>query len=95
MSQYRHILFATDLLVGCLEIGQKALELAKLYGTRVSVLHVVEELPVDLDDGFMPFTPDLRDDVLIREATRSLDRLTAQLGIGEGDRWVRSGPTKA
>ncbi len=95
LSLYRHVLFTTDLLEGCLNIGQRAVEIARFYNARISLLHVIEHVPVDLDDGIMPVPPSMLDEQLVREARTSLDRLAVELGIAEAERWVEVGSTKA
>ncbi|MEN8260763.1 MAG: universal stress protein [Pseudomonadota bacterium] len=53
--KYRHILLATDLSEATRQAGIQAREIAKQYGAKLTVLHVMEALPVD-DDLLEPTT---------------------------------------
>jgi len=48
MSDYKHILCAVDLNNDSLPVAARAAELAKLYHAQLSLLHVVEYIPIDL-----------------------------------------------
>ena len=47
MGTYRHIVCATDFSDRCVVAGQRAAELARLYGAELTLLHIVEHFPVD------------------------------------------------
>lgn len=46
MSEYKHILFATDLTSLCMNIAPKVKKLAELYGAKISLITVLEETPI-------------------------------------------------
>lgn len=95
MAAYTHILFATDLLEGCLAVGRRAVELAEFYQARLTFLHVVEYMPLDLDDGMLPMPPNVLDEELIQEARTSLRHLAAQLGVEDAEQRIEVGSTKS
>lgn len=45
-TQYSHILLATDLLDDNAGVMERAAEMVKHYGSQLSVLHVVESVPI-------------------------------------------------
>ena len=47
MKSYRNILCATDFSDHCKAAAERAAELARLYGARLTLLHIVEHFPVD------------------------------------------------
>lgn len=50
MGIYRNILCATDFSDHCRVAAERAAELARLYGARLTLLHVVEHFPVNRSD---------------------------------------------
>jgi universal stress protein A len=47
MNDYRNILCATDFSVHCRAAAERAVEMARRYGARLTLLHVVEYFPED------------------------------------------------
>ena len=47
MEGYRNILCATDFSDHCRIAAERAADLARLYGARLTLLHIVEHFPVD------------------------------------------------
>lgn len=47
MKAYRNILCATDFSDHCRAAAERAADLARAYGARLTLLHVVEHFPVD------------------------------------------------
>ena len=47
MKGYKNILCATDFSDYCRVAAERAAELARVYGARLTLLHVVEHFPVD------------------------------------------------
>jgi universal stress protein A len=80
MEPYHHILVATDLSDESDAAVMRALDLAQRYGSRLTLLHVVDytvdELPIDwLETG-----EDNSDDFLRNRAEQALTELAAELG---------------
>jgi universal stress protein A len=93
MEDYRHILLATDFAPESRRVGERAVELAARYGARLSLLHVVDYVPLELSNDMMLAEPVDVDGRLVEEARESLDRLAAELGQGDAQRWVVLGST--
>ncbi len=95
MDDYRHILLATDLAPESRHVGDRAVEIAARYGARLSLLHVVDYVPLDLSNDMMLAEPVDVDGRLIEEARANLDRLAGELGLDDAQRWVVLGSTGA
>ena len=93
MDDYRHILLATDFAPESRRVGERAVELAARYGARLSLLHVVDYVPLELSNDMMLAEPVDVDGRLVEEARESLDRLAGDLGQGDAQRWVVLGST--
>ncbi len=95
MDDYRHILLATDLAPESRHVGDRAVEIAARYGARLSLLHVVDYVPLELSNDMMLAEPVDVDGRLIEEARTNLDRLAGELGLDDAQRWVVLGSTGA
>ena len=93
-NAYRHILFATDFGPAAQTIGSRAVELARHYQFRLSLLHVVEYVPTDLGGDFgMPPPLEVETELLARSRQR-LTELATQLKAGDATQFVQVGTTK-
>lgn len=95
MGDYRHLLLATDFSEGSEQVAKRAADLAQHYQARLSVMHVVDYLPV-ADSVYgpgIPFDPDLTDQI-VASAKRRLAALAEPLAIPEEARWVEIGSPK-
>lgn len=92
--QYRHILIAVDLSDYSEKVARRACKLAELAGARLSLLHVVEYIPVDpAGEALLP-TPVNLEQELIDSARQRLDALAAKLEIPQCQRYVEIGNIK-
>lgn len=48
MQDYQHMLIATDATADSDRVASRAARIAKIYGSRVTLLHVLEHLPTDI-----------------------------------------------
>lgn len=94
MTAYRHILIAVDLTEDSKQVGQRACALAKDSDARLSLLHVVEYVPVDPAGEAMLPPPVNMEDELVVAARQRLDSLAESLGIPDCDRYVEIGNIK-
>jgi universal stress protein A len=93
---YRHILVAADFSEHAERAVERALDLAQHYRADLSVVHVVEYLPL-LDPSFGPIAPfdvDLTEQML-EAAKKRLAALAEKSGIPENRRWIEMGSPKA
>jgi universal stress protein A len=94
MDRYRRILLVVDLGEQSEQIGARARDLAALLGAELSVLHVVEYVPVEpMGETLLPAVQIEED--LVQRAKQRLAELCARLGIGAARRDVAAGNIKA
>lgn len=93
-TAYQHLLAAVDFSPGTEAMMQRAMDLADRYGARLSVIHVVEYLPVAMDTEMM--LPPLAgvEEQLLENARKRLEQLTQGLGAEQAARYVELGSTK-
>ena len=91
---YQRILLVVDLSDDSHVIGERARSLAQACGATVSLLHVVEYVPVEpLGETLLPAVE--MEEELIKRARERLDALAQDLGLGTAVRRVETGNTKA
>ncbi len=84
MENYKHILLAVDFYENSETITNKAEDLAKKYQAKLSIVHVVDSLPIT-DAGYgtdIPFNMDLTAELMAGAKTR-LVKLAEKLGVPE------------
>jgi universal stress protein A len=92
---YRHVLLAADFSEHGEQVSARAQELAGRYRADLSLVHVVENLPL-MDSSYGPIVPfDLDLHQQIMEAARvRLNALAEKLGIPPERRWLEMGSPK-
>jgi universal stress protein A len=94
MSIYRNILLVVDLGEQSELIGARARDLAALIGAELSVLHVVEYVPVEpMGETLLPAMQ--IEEELVNRAKQRLAELAVKLGIDTVRRDVAAGNIKA
>ncbi len=95
MQPYRHILLATDFSEHGKEVADHAKDLAERYQAELSVLHVVDNLPVtdSIYGPIIPFDVDITEQ-LLKASKEKLDEIGERLGIPGKRRWVEVGSPK-
>ncbi len=94
MSIYRRILLVVDLGEQSERIGVRARDLASLLGAELSLLHVVEYVPVEpMGETLLPAMQ--IEEELVQRATSRLAEFAANLGIGAARYQVTAGNIKA
>jgi universal stress protein A len=94
MGMYRRILLVVDLGEQSEHIGARARDLAALMDAELSVLHVVEYVPVEpLGETLLPAVQ--IEEELVNRANARLAEFAAKLGIGDVKREVTAGNIKA
>ena len=95
MSGYQHLLIAVDLTQDSEVVARRGQEIAGRYGAKLSLLHVVEFVPVDpAGEALLPPPVDLEGE-LVQGARQRLDALCASLGLQTAVRRVEVGNIKA
>ena len=94
MHGYEHVLLATDLSEKSDVVAQRAADTAERHGARLSLAHIVEQLPVDyVAEGVPIEVPDVTE-ALEREAREQLQKLAEQLGLEFAACWVQVGSAR-
>ncbi|MGR9071657.1 MAG: universal stress protein [Gammaproteobacteria bacterium] len=95
MDTYQHILLTVDYSGDCELVALKARELARRSRAMLSVLHVVDDIPMpDTQYGtIIPLDAESNDPLLEREKNR-FSRLAEDLGIDRTRRWLVWGVPK-
>ena len=95
MSGYQHLLIAVDLTQDSEIVARRGQEIARRYGAKLSLLHVVEFVPVDpAGEALLPPPVDLEGE-LVQGARQRLDALCGSLGLQTAARRVEVGNIKA
>jgi universal stress protein A len=95
MSGYQHLLIAVDLTQDSEIVARRGMEIAGRYGAKISLLHVVEFVPVDpAGEALLPPPVDLEGE-LVQGARQRLDALCGSLGLQTAARRVEIGNIKA
>lgn len=91
---YEHVLLATDLLQETAAVVEKAKQLTELYQAKLSVIHVVESVPIYFgNEMVLPETQEIERQLLERAKQKMTD-LCQSLAISESDGHVEMGMTK-
>lgn len=94
MNSYKHILLAVDFSEHGKQASAKARQLAEQNQAQLSLVHVVENLPItDAAYGPIPFDVDLTQEWLDASKKRLAD-FGAALGVPEQQQWLEMGSAK-
>lgn len=96
MNNYKHILLAIDFFEQFDSVIDRAKNLAELYQAKLSIVHVVDSLPI-IDAGYgsdVPFNLDLTAE-LMDEAKKRLADISKKLLIAEDGQWLEMGSPKS
>ena len=94
MRDYKNILICLDLTEDSETIAERAKALAALSGGVVTLLHVVEYVPVEpMGEALLPAVQ--IEGELVERATVRIGELAAKLGLEKSDRLVLTGNIKS
>jgi universal stress protein A len=95
MKNYQHILCAVDLSNENTIVAARAAQLARLNTARVSLLHVVEYIPVDLSNELVLPQQQEIEEQLVERARQGIASLASELELAQVSENVVVGSTKA
>jgi len=95
VSDYQHILCAIDLNDDALHIASRSAELAEFYHAQLSLLHVVEYIPIDLANELVLPQQQEIEQQLVTQATAHLTSLAKKINREQLDEVVVQGSTKS
>jgi universal stress protein A len=92
VKSYKHVLLAVDFFDRQKIVAERAKDVADRYGAKLSVIHVVDTLPVvdPANDLLVPFEMDLSQE-FISLGRKRLSELAASLAIPEAQTWLATG----
>jgi len=93
MSEYTHVLLASDLTEASHQVAEKAAAIAKQHGAKLSVMHIVEPMPAYVDTGAYAGVTDIEQG-LIEEAKSNCAELSLTLNVAPADQHIEVGPPK-
>jgi len=94
MPDYKNILLVVDLSEDSRVIGERAKAIAACYGSEITLLHVVEYVPVEpMGEALLP-TVQIEGE-LVDRARQRLAELAQQLGLAQSRRLVETGGIKS
>jgi universal stress protein A len=94
MPDYKNILLVVDLSEDSRVIGERAKAIAACYGSDITLLHVVEYVPVEpMGEALLP-TVQIEGELVDRARLR-LTELAAQLGLPQSRQLVETGGIKS
>lgn len=95
MNGYKHILLAADFFAQNMAVAERARDLAGKYQAKLSIVHVVDTLPITdpASEVLVPFDMDLTAQFVAAAKTR-LTALAEKLGVAEADSWLEVGSPK-
>jgi universal stress protein A len=94
MSDYRKVLLVVDLSEDSQIVGERAKAIAACYRSEVSLLHVVEYVPVEpMGEALLP-TVQVESELVERARVR-LRELAVKLGLADQQQLVETGSIKA
>ncbi len=95
MDSYKHVLLAVDFFDKSDVVADRAKDLAERYQARLSIVHVVDTMPIT-DPAYellMPFDMDLTAEFLAA-AKSKLNALAKKLNVAESDLCLETGSPK-
>jgi universal stress protein A len=94
MPDYKNILLVVDLSEDSRVIGERAKAIAACYGSDITLLHVVEYVPVEpMGEALLP-TVQIEGE-LVDRARQRLTELAQQLGLPQSRQMVETGGIKS
>ncbi len=96
MNDYKHILLAVDFSPASRQAAARAVHLMQRFGSRLSLVHVVEYMPTPEPTGdWLAMPPQLEvEKALMENAGRQLEATAKDLGVGDAPRFVELGSPK-
>jgi len=90
---YKHILLSTELSAESKIIEERASALQKLTGAKLSIIHVIEPMPVVFPIGESAIVYNFQEtiDRLIEQAKERLSKLQKQINIADSEIHIKQG----
>jgi universal stress protein A len=83
MKSYQHILCPTDFSSHCRQAVERAAELARHYGSRLTLFHVIDYFPEEIPNDWIPPEDQDPKNYLQERAREMLAKLAEQMRLGD------------
>ena len=94
MTDYTHILLAIDFSPATDSVTQRAIKLSQAFKARLSLVHVVEFMPMNLsNDMALPQEVEFEQE-LVEQTRQRLQQLGEKLGVDPAECFVPQGSTR-
>jgi len=94
MADYKSVLVAVDLTEHSDAVVRRGMEMARAFDAKISLLHVVEYVPVEpMGEALLPAV-DIEEE-LVEGAQRRLEELAKRMGLEDEEWRVEKGTIKA
>ena len=94
MADYKSVLVAVDLTEHSDAVVRRGMEMARAFGAKISLLHVVEYVPVEpMGEALLPAV-DIEEE-LVEGAQRRLEELAKRMDLEDEEWRVEKGTIKA
>jgi universal stress protein A len=95
MNSYQHILLAVDYSAHSVEVARKAKSIADCYGATLSLIHVLDNIPMpDTNYGTVINLCGESDNQLLAQEKTKLKRFAEQLDVASEHQWLVWGVPK-
>ena len=89
MATYNHILITADYSEHCRLVAEKAQNLARLYKAKLSLLHILDNIPMpQMQYGTVIALDQETDDAVLAAEKHRFIQLAESLGISAENRWL-------
>ena len=94
MADYTHILLAIDFSPATDSVTQRAIKLSQVFKAKLSLVHVVEFMPMNLsNDMALPQEVEFEQE-LVEQTRQRLQQLGEKLGVDPSECFVPQGSTR-
>jgi universal stress protein A len=95
MLGYKHVLLATDLSEETEMLAETAAVVAKRMGAKLSIVHVMEHMPVVYGGGEFSIPLDMNlEEHLAKTVRQSLTLIATRIGVPDEDLYISHGSVK-
>ncbi len=89
MNRYKHILLAADYTGHSEPVAWRAKDLAEQYQARLSIIHVLDDIPMPDTTYGTVISPDKdSNDERLESEKKNLQKIADQLGVDNENRWL-------
>jgi universal stress protein A len=88
LVHYRHVLVGIDFSGASRSVAERAADLARRYGARLTLLHVIEHFPQDVTEASIPPEDVDPTKFFLTEGRRRMSELAIEIGFEQAEQLV-------